>query len=415
MSGLKKVVQNSGIYFFSTIVGKSLLFILGIFLTRYFSTEELGVWNHVFSLVSITVIFSSLNSGVYFISNRFKLEEQKFKEYFSGIQTTLILLSVFASGLVLILHKQLFPIGFEISSKFVFLFIFIICILGLRQLYDSVLQVEKQVKEGVYAQLIHSILTFFLTVIFVMNIDEKWEYRFYAEILAVLCNIIVQIIYLRRFFYKNFFLNLTEFKEIYGFLAPLTFHFLGFLLIMNTDKIMLGKLVGASEVGIYGTAVLFSSILLVLYDSIIKAWQPFYFEKSEQKNEQSQKALFKFTRLYYAGVVALCLGYTAIVYFLFPHLVGENFLEARNYIPLLCFGAMLEGLRKIHANSYYLHKKTKILGVYGFTAGVLNIILNFTLIERMGIMGCVYASILSYLVLYVLTFVRSLSFKVHSG
>lgn len=407
MTGLRKIVQNSGIYFFSTIIGKSLLFFLGIFLTRYFTTEELGVWSHLFSVVSITTIFASLNSGIFFLTNRFKFDEQKFKEYFSGIHSLLLVTSLLATVIVFLLKDWLLPKGLEVNLGFFLLFVFFVFICGLRQLYDSILQVEKQVGEGVFSQFLHSIFVFFVTVLLVMQIDEKWEYRFYAEVFGVLVNVIVQAVYLRRFFYPNLILNFSEFKEIGGFLSPLAFHFLGFLLITNTDKIMLGHMIGSSEVGIYGTAFLFSAILVILYDSIIKAWQPYFFEKSEVMDDQTKKSVTKFTKFYYLGSVALFLVYTSVIYLIFPSLVGKDFIGARALMPYLCFGALLEGLRKIHVNFFYLHKKTSELGLFGFTAGILNIILNYLMIKNFGIMGCAYASILSYFILYMLTLVRS--------
>jgi len=95
--------------------------------------------------------------------------------------------------------------------------------------------------------------------------------------------------------------------------------------------------------------------------------------------------------------------YILIIPYLFHFMIDIKFEKSLEYIPFLVIAFALEGLRK-PLSSFLMHKsKVKTLASVSIFSALLNIVLNILLIPKIGIMGAVYATVISFFVLYILT------------
>ena len=84
-------------------------------------------------------------------------------------------------------------------------------------------------------------------------------------------------------------------------------------------------------------------------------------------------------------------------------MVDEKFMEALYYIPWLVIAFSLEGLRK-PLSSFLMHKNmVKTLGAITLFSALINIVLNIIWIQKYGISGAAYATITSFVILYIMT------------
>ena len=81
-------------------------------------------------------------------------------------------------------------------------------------------------------------------------------------------------------------------------------------------------------------------------------------------------------------------------------MIDKKFIFALNLIPFIIIAFTFEGLRKPLVG-FLMHKnKVQVLAYISFIAGILNILLNISLIKYFGIYGAIYASIASFGFLY---------------
>jgi len=113
--------------------------------------------------------------------------------------------------------------------------------------------------------------------------------------------------------------------------------------------------------------------------------------------------IFKTVLIYSLFVVASAVVYIEVVPYVFSVMIDEKFSEALKYIPLLVIGFSFEGVRKPLASFLMHQNKVKTLGFISLLAAGINIVLNIILIQKYGISGAAYATIISFAFLYVVT------------
>jgi O-antigen/teichoic acid export membrane protein len=84
-------------------------------------------------------------------------------------------------------------------------------------------------------------------------------------------------------------------------------------------------------------------------------------------------------------------------------MINEKFIDALVLIPILALGFTFEGLRKVLEAPLVFKHKVKSIAIITLIAGTTNIILNYYLIDIYGLNGAAYATVVSFLVLYLLT------------
>jgi len=183
----------------------------------------------------------------------------------------------------------------------------------------------------------------------------------------------------------------------------MTFYVVGIYLLVTIDKVILARYVDIKSVGIYTIAMTMAIVVNIIYDSFIKAWEPYFFEKIHDKSTSSKKWIVNSVLLYSAGVIVVALVYIVVVPYLFDIMIDKKFTSSLEFIPYLVIAFSLEGLRKPLA-SFLMHKnKVKSLATISILAAFLNIVLNITLIQKLGVLGAVYATMGAFLFLYIST------------
>lgn len=75
--------------------------------------------------------------------------------------------------------------------------------------------------------------------------------------------------------------------------------------------------------------------------------------------------------------------------------------------PLVCLGALFMGMYGITNNILILDKNTKLLGKLWIVVAISNIVLNIILVPYLGIIGAGFATLLCYILAFVVTAVAS--------
>lgn len=186
-------------------------------------------------------------------------------------------------------------------------------------------------------------------------------------------------------------------KEYWAFTLPIAvptiFHLLAYIILNQSDRVMLQKMLSSSEAGIYSLAYTFSAVLSAIYQALNNSWVPFYYEYTRQNEIEKMK---KHAKNYLELFTIISMGFILLSREVFRLYAGRSFWKGTDYVPLFALGYYFVFLYSFPVNYEFYHKKTKTIAIGTTGAAFCNIILNYFLILSYGSIGAVIATVVSY-------------------
>jgi O-antigen/teichoic acid export membrane protein len=393
------MLRNSILYFFSTGLNKGLPFLLLPLLTRYISVENFGYLGVAMVFVSVLSLIFGFNPTLFIIANFHKLDKHDIGKYIYHIFILTIICCVLVSVITLLFSDLLLRYGITTGMTFV------IILVALSRVFISIglvlLQMEKRAWDYLKVNIAFALPLFTLIFISIVNYSLGWTSVFISELIvgAGLTGIIIFYLYKNNYLIDG--LQKEVFKEILTFSIPLIPHVLAFWAINFIDRLFLAEMTDMKTVGLYSTAYMLGLGISLIHESIHRAWQPYFFEYLAEESEKRKQQMVKLTWLYYGGSIAIFFVYVGLIKLLLPIVVGEEYMPALDYIPLIVLGYTVFGMYRVIAGYLYHLNKTVLLASISSAAAVLNIILNYYLIPINGGIGAAQATLISFCFLFI--------------
>lgn len=174
---------------------------------------------------------------------------------------------------------------------------------------------------------------------------------------------------------------------------PVVFYNLSDLVLGQSDRVMLQKMLSDSDVGIYSYSCTFGNIMFTIFHALNNSWCPLFFDdmKHGRRDALKQQA-GNFLELY----TVLSMGFVLLSTEVFHLYAREDFWGGTILIPVFVAGNFLNFLCTFPINYEYYCKKTKIVAAVTISSSLVNIALNYFLIRRLGIFGAALATMLSH-------------------
>jgi O-antigen/teichoic acid export membrane protein len=152
-----------------------------------------------------------------------------------------------------------------------------------------------------------------------------------------------------------------------------------------------------SQIGLYSLGASWGLSLKLILGAFEYAWAPFCFETMTQPDAQET---FKRVTTYGVAVLVLAAaGLSAIAGDLTRLIMRPGYFRAADVIPWIAIGVTLQGAYTLTSIGLVIKKRTEFYPVATGIAAAVNVVANFLLIPRFGILGPAYANVLSYAVL----------------
>ena len=251
-------------------------------------------------------------------------------------------------------------------------------------------------------QIFLSFSNLIITIVLIKNYQLKWEGRILAWVFSNLFFAIICLIYLwhQKFLFKPIKKNYI--KDALNFSIPLIPHVIGTMLFGVYSRLIVGKVLDVSQVGIFSVAFQFASVLSVVFTAFNTAFVPWLFSKL--KSEDLDKIYLVKTTYKLMGIM---IGITLITYvaihFAFPFVVNVKFEESKNYMFLLSLSFMFSGLYYLVTNYIFYMEKTRYLAYSTGIIGLLHLPICYYLTKYYGLFGTSLANLISYCLLFILT------------
>jgi len=398
-----KLLKNIVIFVLGTVFNKGMNFFILPILTYYLTKDDYGMIGIITSVVTISSIYIGFFPSTFVMVKYSKYGKEKMAEYISNI-LVLMFISFLAVVLLLYLSKDFIFASYGDSGYLVVYIAFLCFFQVFWQQLTTIIQLEKDALKFVLYQFIQTIATIGLALLLIIHFSWGWEGKFYAELSIFFISACYSLYYLRKNGYIKLDFDPLKLKELFNYLFPLSFFIVGLYLMGTIDKIFLANLVSLEAAGIYAIAITMSIVINMVFDAVLRAWEPYMYELLDKNSHQSNIKVVKVTYLYSAFVIAVMFAYILFVPYLFDIMIDDKFNEALLYIPILIVAYSFEGLRKPISGLLNHLDKVKIVGTITFLAAILNIILNIVLIKEYSTYGAAYATAISFIFLYIVTF-----------
>ena len=400
-----KLINNIIIFTLSTVMNKGLNFFILPVLTYYLTKEDYGYLGFIMSIVTISTIYVGLWPGNFLISKYFVYGKEKIAKYMSNIFVILIVTFILYV-LILFVFENILFIKFSDKSFVIFLISFYTLFMVCFNILNTIIQLEKNALKYALFQAFYAIFSLGIALVLIIHFHLGWKGKFLGEMSVLFLLSLYMIYYFIKNKYIVFDIDIKKLKELFFYLFPMTFHVVGIFLMVTIDKVILAHYLRIEDVGIYTIAMTMSMIVNIVYDSAMRGWEPYIFERLADESQKSKNWIYKTILIFSAFVIVSATVYIFVVPFIFDFMINEKFNESLKYIPYLVVAFSLEGIRK-PLTSLLMHKnRVKTLGIISFLTALLNICLNIILIQKYGIFGAVYSTIISFFVLLILTLVN---------
>lgn len=391
--GFKKYSQNTAWLIGDKLTNMILGLLVGIWVARYLGPEKFGLLNYVAAFTALFIPLSGLGFDGIITRDLVKNETNANILLSSGFVFKFIgslLLVVTVSAYMLLLKEEpvFFYLGLIISSKYIFKSFEVIELYYRAKVKTKYIFISK-----FFGHILSSLLKVFgiLTGCGLVFLGGAQVSLFFFTMIFLL------------YFFKredahlsfNYF-NLTKGLNLLRESWPLIFSGFFAIVYLNIDKIMIEEMLGSHEVGQYSVAVRISSvwyfipmyISLGILPAIVNA------KKKDEDLYYKRLGLVFSTMALISYVIILPISFFSndIINFLF----GKQYADAGSVLTIHIFSLLFffigsgRGLWVVN-ESYF---KFDLFANVG--AGILNVILNFLFLPKMGIIGAAYATLISY-------------------
>jgi O-antigen/teichoic acid export membrane protein len=178
-------------------------------------------------------------------------------------------------------------------------------------------------------------------------------------------------------------------------------------IILRADLLVVNHFRGASEAGVYSVASQFGLLLMLLPGVIATLLFPRVTAEQDERGETTCLV----TR-YTTFVMFLCCVAAVPFSLLLPLLYGAAFSDATTLLLILLPGVYLMGLESVLVQHFNALGLPRAIPMYWVATLVLNLILVFALVPRLGAQGAAIASTISYAAIFALV---ALHFRTSTG
>lgn len=194
-------------------------------------------------------------------------------------------------------------------------------------------------------------------------------------------------------------------KQMIVFSAPLIVNNLSWWILNSSNRLMIQIFCSTEELGLFTAASKIPNLLSVITSIFSAAWTASSIKEYENENDTTF-----FSNIFKTYTLVMFFGQSFILLILkwfMTFYVGEDFYSSWKYVPLILGGTVFFSFSTFYEAIYQALKKSTRGSVTTVIAAVLNLLLTFVLIDKLGVMAACIAFFTSYLILALIRMIDS--------
>ena len=268
-------------YIICNFINKGISLLSTPIFTRIMTEEQYGTFSIFQSWFNILIIFTSLNIYLSSYTKGLIVYEKEQKKFTSSMLslTTFITLIFFV---VYIFNIDFWTKIFELSPDLMFAMFLELLFMPALEFWMAKERFDYNYRKVIAVSICMNIMCLGLSIVAVVNTQNKIEARVFSDVFSkiLFASVFFVIILLqgKKIFDKNYW------KYALKFNIPLLPHYLSNYILNQSDRIMIGKMVGKVQAAYYSVAYTISTVMFLLVTAINNALTP-YIYKTIKANE----------------------------------------------------------------------------------------------------------------------------------
>ena len=390
----KKLLANTVLFFIGSIGSKLIQFFLVPIYTYTLSTSEFGVTDLVLTTINFLIPFFSIQISDGLL--RFGLDKKT--EQDSVINCSFRIL--FFGSLLSIAMIPLFNISNTLKN-WIFYFLLILNLRMYRDLFSIILKIKDKNKLFALDSILYTLVLCVTSAINLLVLKLGIKGYFLSYVIANTFSIVF-IVLIARINLKDMLKQIDKklLKKLIIYSLPLIINSISYWITTAFDRYMINWMLDKESVGIYAVASKIPTILSTLTGIFSQAW--LISSITEYETERNSKFYSEIFSYYCQFSLIVC---AILILFIKPFMtiyVSGAYYSAWIYSPVLILSAVFSGTCSFLNGIYYAYKKNISTTMTTIVGAVINILLNFIFIPKIGIMGATIATLISWFIITIL-------------
>ncbi|MEH2223545.1 flippase [Nostoc sp.] len=392
-SGLRAIIANTGWLFADRILRMGASLVVGVWVARYLGVKQYGLFNYTLAFVALFSPIFTL--GLDDVVVRHLVRQSSNKEEILGTTFWLKFLGGIAS--VLLAVSTMFFLGEHETLK-----IWLVAILGIAGVFrasDTIelwFQSQVQSKYTVIAKNTAFLLNTLIKIALILTkapllafaLVTLAEFAMSAIGLLIVYQVKGSSLWLWRW-------SVATAKTLLKESLPLIFSGFAIMIFMRIDQVMLGQMIGDSEVGIYSAAVRVSEIWYFIPGAIVSSVAPAIYAAKEKSESLYYQRIGQLLSLMTCISLAIALPMSFLSDKIIMVMFGSGYAEAGPILAVHIWTSLFVFMGLATSPWFIAEGLNHVsLGKTLFGA-ILNIILNLLLIPKYAGLGAAIATIIS--------------------
>ncbi|MBN3943673.1 MAG: flippase [Nostoc sp.] len=392
-SKLRAIIANTGWLFADRVLRMGASLVVGVWVARYLGVQQYGLFNYALAFVALFSPIFTL--GLDDVVVRHLVRQSSNKEEILGTTFWLKFLGGIAS--VLLAVSTMFFLGEHETLK-----IWLVTILGIAGIFrasDTIelwFQSQVQSKYTVIAKNTAFLLNTVIKIALILTkapllafaLVTLAEFAMSAIGLLIVYQVKGSSLWLWRW-------SVATAKTLLKESLPLIFSGFAIMIFMRIDQVMLGQMIGDSEVGVYSAAVRISEIWYFIPGAIVSSVAPAIYAAKEKSESLYYQRIGQLLSLMTCISLAIALPMSFLSDKIIMVMFGSGYAEAGTILAVHIWTSLFVFMGLATSPWFIAEGLNHVsLGKTLFGA-ILNIILNLLLIPKYAGLGAAIATIIS--------------------
>ena len=384
-----RLAKNTLIFMVGNFGSKLISFIIVPFYTFVLTTEQYGTIDLFTTIINILLPFLIL--GLNEAALRFLVGKEINKEI---VATNCFTVYLIETLIVCLLYPFYSKIG--ALKEYSIHFLILLILMSFNQIFLQYLRGIGKNAAFSANGIIITLITVTSNLVFLLYFQMGIDGYFYSMILAQFIGAIQIIInsQLWRVIRRKYF-NFSLLKIMVKYSSPLIFNSLMWWIMSASDKFMINFFIDTSANGVYSVAHKFPTLINLVYSIFLQAWQISAIEEGKSKDRtQFYNAIYRYVLMVLVLAASVIIMSTKPLYLT---VMSPDFKIAWQSVPLLVVAGVFSCLTGFFGTVYVVNKQSKKAFSTTLIGAVGNLVFNFFLIPKFGIIGAAMGTMLGYL------------------
>ncbi|EPE4789746.1 flippase [Vibrio vulnificus] len=396
-----KYLKNSIWLILDRILRMLVGFFISVLIVRHLGPSDFGYYSYIIGVVYI--LYSLAGLGLNDVIVRYLLSGKY--PSFNIIIISFLSRLVFSCLIIFsyVLYRYITPPDQGYSE--LLLIALIVVPMQSFNVADSFFQSLVQSKYTVFATFFSFII---VSVLRMYGLEKNYplQYFVYIYVLEYIASAVFITLFFSLRFKKKKALEYTNNKLLtFNLLKDATPLLLsGFVvsLFLKLDQVMIMKILGEKELGIYSVAVRISELWYFLPIAVITSLFPSFIKSSQESHSSLIKSIEKAT----SWLILLAFSVASIVT-IFSSLIieilyGKEYLPSSAVLSVHIWTSIFIFANIVFSKYFIIINKERVKFILDFVALIINVISNVILIHYLGILGAAIATLICYPLSYII-------------